>query len=110
MDPDEEKIFMIDAYKHRVNAVCKRELVIMRSDAKLGVRVYVDVANIYFVLMIVNVVYLRFIVGYFGFIYFQVHFIFLFLLLSPFKVCYALPAHFVFLYDRFFGALALLSE
>jgi hypothetical protein len=49
---------MIDAYKHRVDAVCKRELIIMRPDAKLGVRVNVNVANIYFVLMIVDVVYL----------------------------------------------------
>ena len=66
--PYENEVFVIDTYKHGMNAVGKRELIIMSSNSKFGVWVDVNVADIDFALMIVNIINFSFVVSYLSFI------------------------------------------
>ena len=54
MKPYQQKVFMINADKHRVNAMSNRQLIIMRPDSKLKERIRIDIAYVNLCLVVIN--------------------------------------------------------
>jgi hypothetical protein len=95
VNPYQNKVLVINADEHGVNAMRKSKFVIMCSNSILSKGIDVYIADVNLALMVVNIVNLLLIICHLVLIDLKIYLILVFFLLPLLKVCNTLPTHLI---------------